>query len=203
MFAIRLSRSYEECKDFLADLADKSEAMVVYEHADNVERVHIHGLLVFNRKEDTLRNKFKCFEKTDWSLKAKWKGGTVNEGFIAYMSKGVYEPKYVKGFSQDVIDFQKSKGYKKEDFVEKEFKQGKNKLTKYEIIQLVRVRILEKHDSYYAKNLMDVIKDVLVEQKQCLGVYKAVDLYDAYRMHFDGASFVSDCMRIIERREKC
>lgn len=111
-FAFRISASYADIGSTLLKLIDLTEKVAIYEHPadEKVANTHIHGLLMTcSRKEDTLREKFfKKHWKGKYQLATTYKDQDnkiqpVNEGYVTYMSKGVYDPSFVKGFTPERI----------------------------------------------------------------------------------------------------
>jgi len=108
--AIRLTFPY----DTIADVFKPFEHVIVYEHeADaKVKRTHVHALVETDVSTDTLKYRIKKIvgfvPKTDWSFKTEMHGEPVHDKLITYMSKGKLEPKYQKGFTQEVVDKYKS-----------------------------------------------------------------------------------------------
>lgn len=116
-YAIRITRSFlvlERAIGAAALLADKALA---YEHIGTAtEKVHVHLLLVGVRcDKKTLQKRmnehFKLTDKLtgngDWSFKTKDKNyGPVEDSvkYITYMTKGKFDPKYNKGYTQEQLD---------------------------------------------------------------------------------------------------
>lgn len=109
-YAVRVTRSYEFCKHFVAAWALKCDKILAYEHVGTVtEKVHIHLMIIGSSVEsDQLRNIARPLGGAvlkgngDWSFKTKDKKyGAVTDSprYISYMSKGQYDPKYNKGYS--------------------------------------------------------------------------------------------------------
>lgn len=118
VFAFRISASYADIGSTLLKLIDLTEKVAIYEHPadEKVANTHIHGLLMTcSRKEDTLREKFfKKHWKGKYQLATTYKDQDdnvqpVNEGYVSYMSKGKFEPSFVKGFTTDKISELKAK----------------------------------------------------------------------------------------------
>lgn len=105
------------------------EKAIFYEHSDNVSRVHCHGILWgCNVSDDTFKNWIKetlglTPVANEWSFKQTYGKGKnkqrIDDGYIAYMSKGKYDPIYLRGYSLDVVAEMKSKGFDgKDDYKE-------------------------------------------------------------------------------------
>lgn len=87
-------------------IAEKCDKIVVYEHNERQDNIHIH--LYLQRCQvstDTVKNYFK---KCGFNAGPKGTGWSFTKatdiGCITYMSKGKLDPCYVKGFTQDEID---------------------------------------------------------------------------------------------------
>lgn len=109
-YAVRISRTFKECEDWLIKCSNDSIKVLVYEHpADkDVSRTHIHALFTnVNTTTETLKNWLKAtlgvnnFPRTDWSFKTEYyikeTGETIEitnkpNKFITYMSKGCIDP---------------------------------------------------------------------------------------------------------------
>jgi len=103
--AIRVSRSFEELRSVIEKL--DARRVVVYQHDsdEEVSRTHIHILvqdcnvekLTFKRRIEALVGKVAA---SDWSFKAT----DDNVGkYITYMSKGVLQPVYQRGYTDDEV----------------------------------------------------------------------------------------------------
>lgn len=134
---VRITVDYERVKDFLQRLSDDADKLIVYQH--DASRVHIHFYIVNVRiKPDAIKTRFKKFmginewPRTDWSFES-----ATDDGCIRYMSKGIFDPVYNKGFDLDRIAELKS------SWVDKgKVKQTKDTITQYvmsmEVYELVK-----------------------------------------------------------------
>jgi len=122
-YAVRLRRPYESLRQSISSWALECSKVVAYEHPED-GNIHCHLLLMgyYGSKQhlkDVLSGHGQMFTPDQWSFKEKFKapniniGITINEetapGFITYMSKGKYEPKYLKGYSAELCEAQKNK----------------------------------------------------------------------------------------------
>jgi len=126
-YAVRVSRPYNQLSSWVSRIALVCEKMVVYEHNENVSRVHIHAhIWGCSQTDDTLKNWLSQtlsvkVNKSDISFKQQYKpkGSTqtmpIDDGNISYMSKGKYNPEYVKGYTNEEIEKFKSQGFDKKD----------------------------------------------------------------------------------------
>lgn len=135
----------------LGDLYESCKKMIIYQHDadDEVNRTHIHGLCIgYDKRDDTFRKYFKGKYEYALTLKNKKTGGPVDETYIAYMSKGCYDPVFVKNFSDEEIAFGKSVGYKPEKRDNKgshtDKQLAKKGLTHWDVVEWVRERAFKQ-----------------------------------------------------------
>lgn len=141
--AFRVSLAFSDVK--LEQLYEDCEKVIVYEHPadDEVSRTHIHGLCIgYKHKDDTFRKFFKGKYEYALTLKNKKTGAPVDETFITYMSKGCYDPVYVKNVSDEEIELGKSLGFKVEKSDKKmshtDKQLNKKGLSHWDVIEYVR-----------------------------------------------------------------
>lgn len=214
-FAFRISKPYSDVD--LTELYELCDKAVIYEHIadDEVSRTHIHGVLIgCQRKEDTLRNKFfkGIYEKQDYELKSSYKTNDgkklpVNEEYIVYMSKGILIPEYHKGYTVEEINEYRLKWKAPKTMVkvvDGKFvldKKEPKKKTKYELLDIMRERY--KGLSVYQRDdldaVLDIISEVLCENKEVLGEYKCKDYYDSLMMYENRRKWRDSLRRRIER----
>lgn len=126
-YALRITYPADALRPWFSRMALNCEKVIFYEHADNVSRVHVHGILWgCTVSDDTFKNWIKetlhlTPVANEWSFKQTYgKGGNkrrVDDNYIAYMTKGKYDPVYNKGYTEEVIAEQKAKGFDgKDDF---------------------------------------------------------------------------------------
>lgn len=124
-YALRITFSAEALRPWFSRMSMHCEKVIFYEHSDNVSRVHVHGILWgCTVSDDTFKNWIKetlhlTPVANEWSFKQTYGKGAnkrrVDEGYIAYMSKGKYDPVYNKGYAEDLIAEQKAKGFDGKD----------------------------------------------------------------------------------------
>lgn len=126
-YAIRISFIAEKLVNYFSRLSMAAERVVVYEHSENVSTPHCHIVLfgyVGDQKnlkrwaEEALNLKIDKTQiscKTQYKPKGTVKSVSIDTGAISYASKGKYEPKYVKGFSNEEVNELKAKGFDKKD----------------------------------------------------------------------------------------
>lgn len=112
-FAVRITKPFSDLSGTVRQWAMKADKLLCYEH-DNTDKLHCH-LLMLNVSVDAERLKQISKESgvtgkgnEFWSFKTKSKKtGSVSaetaERYITYMSKGRYDPKYVKGYEPDYV----------------------------------------------------------------------------------------------------
>jgi len=136
----RINRPYEELKELFASWQQEADQFLVYEHTpdDGCKNLHCH-ILALN-----ITSRKKLYDRQIW--KALNLSGSANFGFdkykpglntVAYMSKGIFDPKINKSFDLDFIIEQKKIGYIKDDKKNKESKKVK-KETYWDVIEAVR-----------------------------------------------------------------
>jgi hypothetical protein len=108
----------------IAKLLDTESDVIIYEHHERPDNLHIHFLVANPKKsrEDTYAKWVKVIVGGDnTSRKYSFKRKDVNIEFISYMSKGKLDPVGVRSdnsiFTPAIIDPLKLKGYDKKDKV--------------------------------------------------------------------------------------
>lgn len=118
---LRVDGSWLDVSCAMLQISDRCQKAVFYEHPSSASKgVHVHGLIwSYSQKEDTLRNKCKSISKGSYeaSQNQRKKGPPVDEKFISYMSKGKYNPSFVKGWTEDEIESYKTVGFDAADRV--------------------------------------------------------------------------------------
>lgn len=109
MIFARVSRPFKDLQAALQRIADKSERMVCYEHADNGENVHVHFLSVGPQiSTDTMKNYIRKVvgdvKSTQWAFKK-----ADNEECITYMTKGKLDASLIYNYTKEQLDAYKLK----------------------------------------------------------------------------------------------
>lgn len=197
--AIRVSRSYDDISEWINGI--ECDKIVVFQHDadDEVSRTHVHMLVVKSKcKPDALKTRYKKkygdIDKTDWSFKD---ASTDYNKYITYMTKGVLPPIYNQGFDPvEVLNLahlwveQKTK-----KTTSVELQNGKlvrvvnesSKKTKREIIEQMRSRY---QNSQSTRDILKMIRTVLIENNEVIGMYKVIDYYDALLMYADKSAWL-------------
>lgn len=117
-YAVRLRAPYVELQTTVADWALQADKVLCYEHPDKRENVHCHLLLVgVYISTDTLkgimrRHGIALKGSGQVSFKTSFKSNGISmditdetiSKYITYMSKGKYDAKYNKGYTQEELD---------------------------------------------------------------------------------------------------
>ena len=105
-YALRITKTGKELEAFWERLAGSCLRLIAYEHGDGA-RPHCHAIVEgATVSTDTMKNWIKralsmtVFPRSDWEFKS-FDG---NLKAITYMTKGKYEPVFVKGFESDQIN---------------------------------------------------------------------------------------------------
>lgn len=193
--------------------ASSCQKMIVYQHDadETVNRTHIHCFFSQCKYKTnvSLKNIFHETIETErygnelWA----WREGDYlengEEKYITYMSKGKLDPVFNKGYDVNVLAELKSKWVppkKIEDEVVSKH------LTKFEIAHSV-VNYLQKRDvedptMATDEFIMNRIVKELRDNKQAMGIYKTIDIYDTVIMFYNKNKFIKDACNIIEKRRK-
>jgi len=204
----RVRRSYDELKEIFPRLSSKCKQLAVYEHPEE-GNVHVHFVIMdIIISSDTLKNYIRSqvglVNKVDWSFKTTYgkDKATIDGGAITYMSKGKYDPKYFTGFTQECLDECKAKWVSVpiQQSVAAEAKQSKQR--KIDML----AKMLEKITPEKIKTMMEydyykLIRGVLIEHEQVIGIYKVLEFRDAIAMRIDKKGFYDEYLGIISKRK--
>lgn len=202
--------------------------MAVYEHTPDqgCASAHVHMIMIgckYKTPEPLKRLYYKMFPNADtsegnglWSWTNK-DFPVPNLEFITYMTKGHLRPKFVKNISEDKLEELRGKWSEptprplQQTFIQTP---DKPKVTKHVLMLKVVNLILAEHTNASELQRKAIIEDltddqwlkairkVLIEEKQMLGLYKVMDLYDACMMYYCKEKFLSNCLRILEKRNR-
>lgn len=166
-YFVRVTASYDEIKPFCESVP--CDTLVVYEH--DASQVHCHFYIITSLKTDSLKvrlKKLRNFDKTQWSFKT-----ARDDRCVRYMAKGKYDPKYVKGFSQDIIDAYKA------DWKEEPTKKEKPSVydLAQEVYSYVKEEVCDTDEKYYQ-----------------LLIFNAINVHHKYRKAFCDFSL----MKVVE-----
>lgn len=223
--AIRISRPYDDVREWCEFKADQK---IVFQHDadEEVSRTHIHMLVIgCSIKPDTLKYRYKRLygdiDKNDWAFATtykdtdgKWYSITPESSlkFITYMTKGSLSPVLSEGYDPEkVLELAqqwkdpktttlKTEGGK---FVRvpKEIRDEKKKKTKRDLIEVMICRGKDQDiDADNTSAVVEMIRKVLVEHNEVLGMYKVMDFYDGYMMYACKERFVDMVVAKINSR---
>lgn len=109
-YAVRITHSYEVCKAIIDTWSQRCEKMLVYEHNELGKKVHIH--MVITRSDTEKKWLRELGARTGVNLKGNencsFKKFDGNKTAIVYMTKGINDPKFNKGYSEEDIALWKS-----------------------------------------------------------------------------------------------
>lgn len=232
-FAFRVTSLYDVTVEHLAPLYELCEKVAVYEHSQATKtarsRTHIHGVLIGCKKgEDTLRNRFfkGKYESADYELKTKYevKVGImkvkrkydVDEKYVTYMSKGVLDPMFFKGFTQEEIDAYKAQWIAHTPEVvevsDKPESKAKPKNMYEECQEIVAAKLPSRHVPYMGGFTHvavwdysdDEIVDAIVlwanEHHKAINQYKVRDYYDCILMRQKPMRYRDAVLHLIQKR---
>lgn len=106
----RIRVPYEKFSPVASLMSEKCERLIIYEHNDDPNNIHIHFYIqACQVSTDTLKNYCKRHGITGGKKGSNWSFKLARDtGCIKYMTKGKYEPKFVKGFTDDEVAEHKS-----------------------------------------------------------------------------------------------
>jgi hypothetical protein len=201
---IRITRGYEQVKEWVNKVADNSVSCIVYEHTgEKTKKVHIH-LLVEGAKVSTETLKrwlssgpMDMYARSDWSFKEKYDNKPVDRGCITYMSKGHLDPVFVRNIDDQTIYELKNKWvvYKGNND-----KPDTNKATQYQML-LEMVDIVKSNgvDLCEVSAVFRVISQTLRKYQMVTSLYKMRDYYDSIRLYVEHHSVHDDFCNLIAR----
>lgn len=200
-YAVRISRPSCDLSGVYDRISGVSTLLVVYEHPD-VSNVHVHMLILgCSVGTDTLKNYVRKELGTvlakDWSFKAK-----ANKDFIAYMSKGKYDPVHMYGIGSDEIAIYKAQGYDKKHFRLEGGKLVKPvkavvKKTKRELIEVMVANINPDATTY---EVVKGVRKVLVDHNEVIGSYKVLEYVDAFLMYGNEHRWIDNLVFLHDKR---
>jgi len=201
MIAFRISKTYDDLLPFVERLSQKCSRLIVYEHNESA-RIHIHGLVAdCEISTDTLKNYVKSslnvttFPKSDWSFITQDKqGNSVNDSFITYMSKGVLQFRFNKGYTTESIEqYRMSWKPIAKQKIQYILKQENPQEAKKRQIDLVNeiCRRVDSEGFVLAEEIIKVICDVVYkENRTIIGRYKIRDYYDMVMYRTQPQAFI-------------
>lgn len=211
--AFRITETFDNLRALCDLLQGNCSAVVIYEH--DATRVHIHGLIKECKvSSDTLKNYVKrslgvtTFPKSDWSFKTLHEGEPVGDGFITYMSKGVLQPRFVYGYTDEQIEHYKLKWIPKEtkrrsltQYKIKVENPKEAKIRQNEMMDMVKQRCKEKNISR-PRDILEVIRDVVYREcKTVVGRYKIRDFYDYVTSDINEKAWLDNMEKLISYKE--
>lgn len=219
--ALRVSRNYQDLVLLTRDILS-CDKVAIYEHEadDEVNRTHIHALLIgCSVSTDTLKNRITKIlgekpQSSDWSFKNAYKDSEGNSQivdikFLTYMSKGILDPKYSYNITNEECNSAKLLWVNhKESPKATAYKVDKlNKKTKVDMLEIMLTKLTPVKQLMKETCIPDrsdifrTIRAVLVENKQVLGMYKIIDFYDSITLRIDKQSSYNQFCAILDKRK--
>lgn len=205
----RVTASFEQSSEALHLIMEKAEKLIVYEHNERSDNVHIHFYLEnCTVSTDTLKNYFKR-TGIDGGVKGeRWSFKQARDtGCIAYMTKGKLDPVLNQGFDESQLSEFKNLGYdgksmkkqtKLTQYVVRE-SQVQSKARQSEMIEEV-LSMMEHKTRYSAREVIELIRQVvIVKHKTICGRYKIRDYYDVIMARKEPESFVQACAYLVQK----
>lgn len=214
-YAVRVSIESSFLEKVFKQWSESCQKMIVYQHDadDSVNRTHCHMFLngcKYATPEALKRQFFKLIETTRkgnelWS----WREGEfIGEGggegrYITYMSKGHLEPIFNKNYDTNYIAECKSKWTAPAKPAVGDSPHNEPKMTKYEIAMKIidyLVRREYKPEDCADSTILNLIIKELKDNRQCLGMYKVIDIFDCVMMYYNKNKFISSALNILNKR---
>lgn len=177
--------SHDKLLQFIQTLDKKCDKLVVYRHPkEEAEREHIHALLVgCNLSEKQVRERCSIDLSLEKSNKNYSVGSTYAKNikiseltyptYISYMSKGIHEPLYNKGFDEKLLEEYRIM-FKQPTKVETVYQIEKitpvKKLTQFEISNQAQIRYLEIYKDDIEINwfqMYNIVKGICKDNRVC------------------------------------
>lgn len=219
-YAPRVSLPYNDLSGVIQVWANSCAKLAVYEHEsdEDIHTTHVHMIMIdckYATPEQLKRDFYKMIETTrkgnelwGWTHKEHPNPGLE---FITYMSKGKLRPVFLKNITPaEVEEFRAL-------WVERKITPGSSstetvkKMTKYEIVKAVECYFDAKRpkdmfgnpDKDYNpddESILQCIRRQLIDNQQALGLYKVMDIYDAFIMYSNKTKFIHNCLNVLEKR---
>lgn len=226
-YAPRITLPYDDVSGVISVWSGYCDQMAVYEHDADLEvnKTHVHMIMIncSFKTAEPLKRRFYEQIKTDRKGNDLWEWEHKNYpnpdiGYIKYMSKGTLTAKFVKNISEQVLeewrqkwtpDIPKAPILRQTSLDE----DAKKKLTKYAVVLEVVKLILAKHPTATevqkqailidadSDSVLKNIRKVLIQDNQVLGLYKVIDIYDAYVMYYQKEKFLENCRNVLLKRQ--
>lgn len=224
--AVRVSRPYGDIQEWVKEL--KVAKIIVCQHDadEEVSRTHIHMLLIGSvLKPDAIKARYKKLygdiDKNDWSFKTSWQDKATKEvfpiddenskKFITYMTKGHivpslcvgYDPAEVLNLAQLWVDPERKElTVKNGKFVRKskEIDEVKKKSRRSLIEIMVDRGKDEDINPDDTHRVLAMIRKVLIEHNEVIGMWKVMEYYDAWMMYGHKENWIGMIARKIESR---
>lgn len=206
-FSARISRSYNDVFEWCDNIKCKQIAIYEHEADEDVSRTHIHLLIIGSEVNvDALKVRYKKLyggiEAKDWRF--KYDVDDNSNRFITYMSKGKLPPKLTKGYEVSEIEkltaewIEPKTNLKLEDgkFVRDIAQPGQK--TKLELLEQMRSKL---SDTDSTRDILKIIRKVLIANKVIVGQFKMLDYYDSLIMYSRKEDWICGMEKKINSRQ--
>jgi len=191
-YAGRVHCDDQQQSALIQGLKDRCDNMIVYRH--DTFHPHIHFLMMNTKcSYDTLVNVVKRVipgaTKDKYSFKKD-----ANDDFISYMSKGKLDPVYTQGYSQELIQEKKLKGFDKTDRLQTSKPTESKKsaqITNHQLITEIAARMFDKQGldvnadaipPYDFENIYDATTETLKSHKKGGDIYYVMKMMETVLM---------------------
>jgi len=229
--AIRVSQSYADISGNIQLWADRSKRVLVVEHEadDEVATTHVHiALFDCQVQAEALKRMFINPGKGNgfWSFK-KWSDESHEtlqaipySKYLVYTFKGYLRESFSKEYSTAELElfrthwtvFKPAESHLRQtNLIDS---QPKTKLTKHGIVSEVVNLVLSEYPALTAEQrkaklqdltetqIYKLIRKVLIRENQALGLYKQIDLYDAFVMYHQKEKGLQEFLFILNKRSR-
>lgn len=222
-YAPRISLPFNDVSGVIHMWASSCLQMAVFQHDsdEKVNTTHVHMIMLGCKYKtcETLKDQFyKITGRKDLSGNSLWEWthtewkGDPDIGFITYMSKGELRPVYVKDITDEKVEELRKKWVSHPKGVESSLVQSRiktkdpKKLTKYDIVVEVAALVKDKNPTTDFEDIPDevwfnAISKILIANKQVLGQYKMMDLYDGCLMYYAKNKLIANLLAAVEKRK--
>lgn len=195
---IRVSLSWFMFAPVISDFENVCSKMVVYEHKEKEDNIHIHIYMEdVSKSTDTLKNYIRKVTRPSkgngfWSFKT-----AQDDGCIVYMTKGTLEPCFVKGYTPEQINDYRTRYIPRNSKVMYVVKESHKdaKLRQSQMIDEIMKRLKQSDDYTHEAILTHIRQVVIIEQNTIIGRYKVRDYFDTIR-----AKLMTNSMWILEMK---
>lgn len=159
--------------DSILSISGSYDKVIAYRH-EIPGNNHYHGLLEnYRDTPEWFRKKIKKLFNLESKAQYSCKYKDISCNFISYMSKGKLDPVINIGYDPILVSELKALGYDAKETL-------KTEKTKWDYYEMMRGRIhtMGLYPIHDYEKVVEVIRKVLMDNKQVIGFYKIKDYYD-------------------------